>query len=175
MTDPLAVRPGENGILRLFALDMAAEQARLLGEPGAVAKMLGVQDQDLDLDPEQINLINIADLSDISLAGYLTQGCAIPEDQVDHAAMAALSGHVLAIRSRAFRGRAATLAPTPRLTLIGAYSETPADWSAKPMQTSTHSRRRSPRAARSQARRIGSAVFAVIMALLVAIVILVAT
>jgi len=166
MSDPLTIAAGERGVIRLFTLDMPAEQARFLNEPGAAAQMLG----GTDLDPAQIDIIKIADLAGVGLAEYLMQGCSVPADQIDQTALAAITGHVLLIRSRAFKGRATTLAPSPPLTLVASFTETLTDWSAKPMQSPDIKRRISPRSARSQARRVGFSLFVVIMTLIIALV-----
>lgn len=169
--DPLTIRPGERGIIRLFTLDMPPEQVRFLAEPGAIAQLLGVA----DLDPAHADIITLADLEDIGLAGYLTQGFAIPPDQIDHAPLDPLTGHALLIRSRAFKGQPAALTPDPTITLIATYSEPSTDWSATPIETASAKPRVSPRAARSQARRIGFSLFAVIMTLVIAFVVWLAT
>lgn len=158
----LTVPAGERDVLRLFALNMPAEQARFLSEPGAVDQMLGVA----DLDPTQIEIIAISDLEQLGLAGYLTDGCAVPASQINRAELDALAGHVLLLRSRAFGGRALTLKPTPQLAFVASYTEPATDWSADPMTTSTITRRTPPRAARSRARRIGLALFSVMMTLI---------
>jgi hypothetical protein len=162
LTAALAIPKGERGVLRLFALDKAAES-------GAVAQLLGVA----DLDPDQIDVIDLADLSGLGLAEYLTEGFAISPDQLDRARLDALTGHVLMIRSHAFRGRATTLTPSPQMTLIATFDETPTNWTSEPLQTASARRRLSPRAARSSARRIGAILFAVVMALVLLIVLLV--
>lgn len=162
MTAALAIPAGERGVLRLFALDQAVE-------PGAVAQMLGVG----DLDQGQIDVIDLGDLSGIGLAQYLAEGFAISADQLDIATLDALTGHVLLIRSHAFQGRATTLAPSPHMTLIATFDETPTNWTAEPMQTTISRPPLSPRAARSASRRIGAIIFAMVMVLILLIVILV--
>jgi len=164
--DPLTIRPGERGVIRLFALDMSAEQVRFLAEPGAVAQLLGLT----DLDPAQFDIITLGDLEDIGLAGYLTQGFSVPDDQIDHTQLDALAGHALLIRSRAFSGQAATLTPDPRIALIATYTEPSTDWSAGRLETASARPRTSPRQARSEARRIGFGFFVIIMTLVVALV-----
>lgn len=161
-TTSLTVPAGERDILRLFSLNMPAEQARFLSEPGAVDQLLGVT----DLDPTQIEIIALHDLEELGLAGYLTDGCAIPASQISRAALEALTGYVLLLRSRTFGGRALTLKPTSQLALVASYTEPATDWSADPMTTSTIARRSPPRAARSRARRIGLALFSVMMTLI---------
>jgi hypothetical protein len=175
MNDPLNVRVGERGVIRLFALNMPPEQVRFLaesgGEPGAADQLLGLS----GLDPEQIDIIAVDALDDLGLAGYLAEGCAVPKDQIDRAQLRDVTGHVLLIRSRAFNNDAARLTPAPQLTLIATYCETQTDWSAEPIETASARPRLSPRAARSRATRIGFALFAVMMTLILIVVTLVAT
>ncbi|NRB16820.1 MAG: hypothetical protein HRU33_04370 [Rhodobacteraceae bacterium] len=164
----LHIPAGERGLIRVFALDMPPEQTRFLREPGALAQVLGVEEINLD----QVEIFPISDLEELGLAGYLTQGCAVPADQLrgDHARLSSLSGHVLLIRSRAFGGVETYLTPARQITLIGAYGEDQTQWagtslhsdSAKPYSAS----HLSPRANRSKARRIGASIFAVVMLLL---------
>lgn len=165
--DPLTVTQGERGLVRVFALDMAPEEARFLAEPGAVDQVLGVT----GLDPDHVDVIAVRDLDDLGLAGYLAEGAGIPADQIDAGALDAVTGHVLILRSRAFGGHAATLTPSPKLHLIGLYSETPTDWTARPEPARDLSRRTPPREARSQARWLGFSFFVVVVALMLLIVI----
>lgn len=168
MSDPLTIAAGEHGVIRVFALEMRPEQAAFLREPGAVDQMLGVE----GLDPAQIDVIRLADLEDLGLAGYLTEGCGIPEDQIapDRAKLAALTGYVLVLRSRAFGGRAVRLTPAPGLRLIASYREPGTDWRGGPIEAESalpfSAPRLSPRAARSRARRIGATLFGIVMALI---------
>jgi hypothetical protein len=170
MTPSLSIPSGERGVLRLFTLDMPPEQVRFLSEPGAAAQMLGAH----DLDPAQIDIIALNDLTDIGLPQYLIDGFSIPPDQIDLPTLTALTGYVMLVRSHAFRGRATTPTPAPQLSLIATFSEPQTDWSATPMPTPSAHTRQSPRAARSQARRLGFSLFAATMVLVVAIVMLVA-
>mgnify|MGYP001068511653 CR=1 FL=1 len=175
MSDPMTVAAGERGVLRLFALNMPPEQARFLAEPGAVAQVLGVS----ELDPNQTEVIALGDLDQMGLAGYLTQGFDIAADQIDHAALGALTGHVLLVRSPAFRGQAATLTPAPQLSLIATLTEPLTNWHAAPIPDDIArqftARRTAPRAARSQARRIGAILFSVMMLLIALVLYLVLT
>ncbi len=170
--DALIVPEGEHGRIRVFALDMRPEQADFLREPGAVDQVLGLA----GLDPAQIDVIRIADLEDLGLAGYLTEGCGLPEEQIapDREMLAALEGHVMVLRSRAFGGKAAVIAPEPEVRLIATYDEPGANWSAEPLRSDSalpySAPRQSPRAARARARRIGGSLFAVVMVLIALLV-----
>lgn len=170
--DELVVPAGEHGRVRVFALDMRPEQADFLREPGAVDQVLGLA----GLDPAQSDVIRIADLEDLGLAGYLTEGCGLPEEQIapDRDRLAALDGHVLVLRSRAFGGQAAVIAPAPEVRLIATYDEPGTAWSAQQLRSDSalpySAPRQSPRAARARARRIGGGLFAVVMMLILLLI-----
>lgn len=164
------VPAGEIGVLRLFALDMPREQIRFLNEPGAVDNILAVE----GLDPEHVEIFAISDLDDLGLPGYLIEGHAIPEEQIDPA-LSNQDGFVLLVHSRAFGGNAMTLAPTAGVSPLGVFTPTATDWTARPEPTPDSAKPRggsgqSPRAARARARRLGGSIFALVM-LIVAFVI----
>ncbi|WP_264211024.1 hypothetical protein [Leisingera thetidis] len=167
MTGAIHIPAGERGVIRLFALDMRPEQAAFLKEPGALAQVLGIE----ALDMEQVEIFPVSDLEDIGLTGYLTDGCGVPRAQVeeDRGMLETLEGHVLLIRSRAFSDAETRLTPADQITLAGTYGERQTDWSAPPATADSakpySAPKLPPRAARSQARRIGAVLFAVVMLL----------
>jgi hypothetical protein len=133
MTDPIAIPAGERHTLRLFALDMARPELDLLARPdptdtavqadrtALLSQLLGLT----YLDPDFVEVFDIADLADLGLTGYLSEGGNIPDAQIDRDRdrLDGLTGPVLALFSRALQGEAATLHPDPRLSLIGTYTE----------------------------------------------------
>lgn len=170
MTQPLTVPAGETGVLRLFALDMPGEQVKFMREPGAIADLLGVS----AINPDDVEIFPVSDLDELSLPGYLREGHTIPDEQIaaDRARLAAQTGHVMVVHSRAFGGRATTLHPAGSLIPLGTYSATPTDWTARPQPVPESARLHSgaripPRAARNSARKVGGVIFAVVMALVV--------
>jgi hypothetical protein len=100
---------------RLSPEDLQRDKAHL------AAELLG----DADLDPAFIEIFDLADLADIGLPGYLTEGLGVPETALaaDRPRLAGLHGPVLILLSKALHGRALTLTPDPRLTLVGSYAE----------------------------------------------------
>ncbi|MEM6656798.1 MAG: hypothetical protein AAF625_01815 [Pseudomonadota bacterium] len=156
----LIVAPNERGVIRLFKLSMRPEEARFLREPGAADQVLGVQ----GLDADHIDIFPVSDLQDLGLWGYLTDGCGVSEDQLDHDALDAVEGWVLILRSAAFGGRAATLTPDPRLHLIGLYTEEATNWTGGTIATESAKPFSAPRTPASDRhpRRAGSALVAVI-------------
>jgi hypothetical protein len=168
MQGVIDIPQSERGVIRVFDLDMPPEQARFLTEPGALAQVLGIEDIDLD----HVEIFPVSDLEELGLAGYLIQGCGIPEEDVapDRAVLAAISGHVMLLRSKAFGGAAMRLTPARQITLVASYGEKSINWSAPAMAETDSSRLYSgaktpPRVARAQARRIGASLFAVVMCL----------
>ncbi|MBY6067503.1 hypothetical protein KUW17_12175 [Leisingera aquaemixtae] len=168
MTGAIHIPAGERGVIRLFALDMRPEQAAFLKEPGALAQVLGIEALDMD----QVEVFPVSDLEDIGLTGYLTEGCGVPRAQVeeDREMLQALEGHVLLIRSRAFGGDETRLTPAAQIVLKGTYGERQTSWSAPPVSTESakpySAPKLPPREARSKARRIGAALFAIVMTLI---------
>lgn len=164
MTDPLHVHKDEPRLVRLFALDMPPQQARFLRQPGGAAQALGVD----QLDDTEAEVFDIGDLGDLGLTGYLNDGCGISRDQLDEVRLAALSGWMLLVRSRAFGGRAVTLTPQAGVRPVGVYFEAGTDWSAMPLSADSARRgsappRVAPRKIRAQARMIGLSLFLVVM------------
>ena len=168
MSGVIHIPATERGVVRLFALDMRPEQAVFLKEPGALAQVLGIE----ALDMEQVEIFPVSDLEDIGLAGYLSEGLDVPRDQIDadSAMLAAVEGHVLLIRSRAFDGQEVRLTPADQITLIGTYGERQASWSAAQITAESAQPFTAPmlppRKARAEARRIGATLFAVVMTLI---------
>lgn len=175
MSDTITISENEHGIVRVFALNMPAEQARFLREPGAAAQVLGAD----DLDPANVEIFPLSDLDELGLAGYLTEGLGVPAEQIDNdrARLNALDGWVMIVRSRAFRGKSASLTPTGDVTLIASYSEEATDWSDTGPIPTESARIGSgpppapPRVERAKSRRIGT-MGVVAVLIVIAIVIL---
>lgn len=147
MTKTLSVSPNERGLIRLFALSMSDEDAKLLrdGPPfdpddiiGDVVpeesalfqqrKLLGAA----KLDEDFTEVFKVADLDELGLAGYMIEGNGVLREQIepDRTKLAALDGWVMVVYSAAFEGQAMTLDPAPELTLIATYEEPGVDWTS---------------------------------------------
>ena len=163
----LNVAPHERGVLRLFTLDMRPEEAKFLREPGAAEQALGVE----NLDHEQIEVFPVSDLEELGLYGYLTEGCGIPEDQLNRAELEAIEGWVMVLRSKAFGDQALELSPDARVALAGLFTEESTNWTGTPIEAESAKPFSAPPSGASdsgdQARRIGSAMF-VLMLILIA-------
>ena len=118
----------EHGVVRLFAL----ETAQRFDHPDLIAA-LGVE----ALDETHVDILSIADLDELGLEGYLTQGMGIPAPEVEamRAQVNSLKGDVVLIRSAAFGGRTAELSPKAPLRWIASFGEVPLDTTAKPIKT----------------------------------------
>ncbi|WP_209598688.1 hypothetical protein [Ruegeria sp. HKCCSP351] len=160
----LTVAPHERGVLRLLTLDMRPEEAKFLREPGAAEQVLGVD----GLDPEHIDIFPVSDLEELGLYGYLNEGCGVSEDQLDRAALALIDGWVMVLRSAAFKNRATTLEPDPRLHMIGLFTEEATNWTGGTIETESAKPFSAPQTAPvdNKPLRIGSAVMALVALLI---------
>lgn len=172
---PLQVRPNETGVIRLFTMNMPAQQARFQNHPEAMQQMLGIADIDLN----HVEIFPVSDLDQLGLAGYFVEGCGVPASSVAplRDQLSAVTGYVMVVYSRAFSGRAVTLKPAPTLTLIATFNEPATDWSGEKIETQSAqlytSTRAAPRQRRAMARRSGAIVFAVFILIVAAIILMV--
>lgn len=106
--------------VRVFTAALTYEEMQR-DKAALVLKLLG----DPDLDPAYVELFDVADLSEIGLAGYLGEGLGVPDAalETDRTLLQGLKGPVLVLMSKALHGRAVTLTLDPRLTLIATYTE----------------------------------------------------
>ncbi len=167
------VRPNETGVIRIFAMDMPAQQAKFQNDPMAMRQVLGVD----DIDPTYVDIFPVSDLEQLGLAGYLIEGCGVPESSValERDRLNAVTGYVMLVHSRAFGGHEVTLAST--LPLIATFNVPATDWSGEKIETQSAqpytSTRPPPRQARAEARRSGAIVFTVLMLIILAIILMV--
>jgi len=122
------VKATERGVIRLFTLNLPADQIDGFrepdyetGAPAAMNKALGVT----YLDSDFVELIAVNDLTGLGLAGYMVEGLGVAEDDIKpHASrLNSLSGHVLIVLSSAFGEFETTITPTAPLKWIGTYTE----------------------------------------------------
>ena len=120
----------EHGVVRLFAIDLPVQEAREF-DVDALAAVLG----GIALDAEHVDLINLDDLDEMGLDGYLIHGIGVTKSEVVQLRPQnkALKGHVALIRSAAFGGMAATLTPRKPIRWIATFGEVPLDLTAKPL------------------------------------------
>lgn len=124
MSDTIEISATETGVVRVFAVDIPADQiAAFTARNGTwpLREALGAE----ALDAEHIEVFDAADLAGVGLPGYLSDGHAIPADQLDpiRDRLAAQTGTLMVITSRAFQGTAQTLTPRAPLKLIATLQE----------------------------------------------------
>ncbi|MEM6890872.1 MAG: hypothetical protein AAF636_22455 [Pseudomonadota bacterium] len=137
MTAAIDIPIGERGRIRVFAINISAEdmRAKLAEAPKSdVARDLLAAPH---LDTRSAEIFPVADLDGVGLAQYLIDGYEVPEQSLaDHRAkLEQLDGYVLLLFSDSFGGAEATLATGADLTLIGAYAETLPDNRQRPVVT----------------------------------------
>ncbi len=124
MSNKIQISATEAGVVRVFAVDIPPDQiATFTARNGSwpLRAALGAE----TLDPEHAVVFDADDLADLGLPGYLHDGHAIPEDQIEQmrAKLMAQDGTVMVITSPAFGGTAQTLNPRAPLRLIATFTE----------------------------------------------------
>ena len=120
MTDLLAIPPGPERCVWVFAIDLPEADATAFAH-GPLSDALGVA----VVDPAQIEQIDADTFTEYGLTRYLTEGQGIAEASLapDAAKLDALRGPLLLVLRPALgQGR---LSPRPPLRLIGRYDEVP--------------------------------------------------
>jgi hypothetical protein len=117
MTERLDIPAREAHVVRVFDV---VETNRLADDDVMVA--LGAEG---DLRTEEIELFDIADLGDMPLSTYLSEGHGIADAELRdmRGQLDALAGRVLILPSRAFGGAAMTLRVGAPLRLVGRFEE----------------------------------------------------
>lgn len=134
MTENITITASETGMIRVFALSMTDAEAKALRDsPGAASTALGCE-----IDGDHVEVFALSDLQGLGIVGYLTEGNGVKPDTIapDRGKLERLGGWVMIVLSRAFQGHAATLSPSPALTLIGTYATPSVDWRATETVTS---------------------------------------
>lgn len=138
MSETFNVSATERGVIRLFTVNLSADQiAAFTGsdiDEGALAPInaaLGVT----YLDSDFVELFPVSNLSGLGLAGYMVEGLGIAESDIAPQRMRlnSLSGHVLIVLSSAFGGFETTIRPSAPLKWIGTYTEEGADIKFAPL------------------------------------------
>ncbi|WP_127114740.1 hypothetical protein [Shimia sediminis] len=134
----MQVTPTEHGLIRLFAVDLPLEDIKPFhthtdDAVWPVQEALGAS----DLDPARVELFDVADLDELGLTGYMTEGLGIAASDLatDAARLDGLTGHVLIVFSAAFRSTAQSLTPRAPLRWIGTYAEEAAHVRFQPLPT----------------------------------------
>ncbi len=143
MSERFEVKENERGIVRLFAVDLPAQEIERFAErdyeadvddpPWPLQDALGVT----YLDEDFVELFPVEDLTGLGLTGYMTEGLGIAEADVDQdrARLEGLKGHLLFVFSSAFGGFADTLRPRAPLRWVGTYVEETAPVTFEPLSS----------------------------------------
>lgn len=129
MSDRFQIPALEHGIVRLFTVNLSADEIPGFSERGDIDGNASWPLQDAlgikDLDEEFVEVFAIDDLEDFGLTGYMIEGLGIAEDDISRqrAQLNAIKGFVLIVYSAAFKGIAQALSPKAPLRWIGTYVE----------------------------------------------------
>ena len=139
MSEQMKVSQHEHGLVRIFAIDLPAEEidgfrTRSVTEDDdrwPLRDALGAT----YLDEDFIEVFDVADLEDLGLHGYMRQGLGISEaDLADmKPQINAISAHVLVVLSNAFDGFEQSLNAKTPLRWIGTFKEETAPVQFKPL------------------------------------------
>ena len=173
MTTSLEIPANERGLLHLFALDQHLSTE--IADSGVLDQLSQAMGICCLHDPD-VQIVPLREITDMGLAAFLQQAYDIDPGEIAPKAdtLKTLTGTVALLRSGAFNGQAVQLTATKQALLIATFTEPQPDWSAKPMP-STRLIRTSPRAARSRARRIGLSLFSGMVALILLLLLWLAT
>lgn len=134
MTEPLTIKPKEQGVIRLFALDLAEAQIATFVNPrtshtgGAEVWPLRIALGLPELSAAGIEVIKVENLAGIGLMGYLNEGQGISLEALEpyRAAIEGLTGHVVILHPSA-APQGGTIDPQPPLSHIATLAEAPPD------------------------------------------------
>ncbi|MDE0968195.1 MAG: hypothetical protein OSA51_02185 [Octadecabacter sp.] len=128
--DPNTVTGNEHGVIRIYAIDLPADQIPQFTQRQQVSgndlwplqDALGVMK---NFNKDFIKILDVAALGEIGLAGYLTLGNGVTEADVAPYidVLTRVQGHIVIVFSSAFRGEAQTLALKRPLRFIAAFCE----------------------------------------------------
>lgn len=141
MPEQMKVKAQEHGLIRIFAVDLPSEEIKAFKsrtfegdeDKWPLRYALGAT----YLDEDFVECFDIADLEELGLAGYMTQGLGIAQADVAEARaqIDQLSGHVVIVLSNAFDGIEQTLSTRAPLKWIGTFKEEGAAVQFKPLQS----------------------------------------
>jgi hypothetical protein len=130
MTTVLEIPAYESGVIRVFALDVAPEDAArwMDAEEGTahpLAEALGAD----PFDARFAEVLRLSDISEMGLPAYLAEGYGVPQDELAPFAdrLQGLSGHAAVVMSRAFGGEPQKVTVRAPLRLVGSFREAGAE------------------------------------------------
>ena len=109
----IEVSAGEHGVVRVFSLGYRVSmELKHFEAVDTLAAALGVE----RLNPEDVQIVDLAALRDMGLPAFLMEGYGIAESELSPLSdmLNALSGHIAIVRSGAFAGAAVHLLDTAK-------------------------------------------------------------
>jgi len=122
MTQTLTIPPDEQGVVRVFDIELEGGAAEAFAiDPEAPARALGLS----ELNTRYVDVFPVSRLAGLSLTDYLVEGHGIPPETLDaHAQdLNGLRGHVAVITSGAFGDGARTLEVAAPLRHVATLAE----------------------------------------------------
>ena len=122
MTETLTISPDEQGVVRVFDVDLEGDAAEAFAtDPDAPARALGLS----GLNARYVDVFPVSRLAGLSLTDYLIEGHGIPPETLDEYAqdLNGLRGHVAVISSAAFGDGARRLEVGPPLRHVATLAE----------------------------------------------------
>jgi len=124
MSDRIEIKASEQGVVRLFDVDLSPDEAKAFNRQNGAWPLrdaLGAE----TLEPNHVEVFQVDDLAELGLSGYLEEGLGIAPGEVEEhrGTITALKGTVMIVTSRAFGGTAQTLRPRAPLRLAATFSE----------------------------------------------------
>ncbi len=126
MSARIDIRESERGVVRVFLLDLPAQAIeRFTVQAGTGEWPLKYGLGASHLNAHFVDVVDLRDLSGMTLSAYLAEGYAIPKANLRdaEAQLNALKGHVVIVSSRAFDNRAQTLTVQTPLRWVGTFEE----------------------------------------------------
>ncbi len=126
MTTVLDIPAYESGMIRVFALEVAPEDAAhwMDAEEGTahpLAEALGAD----PFDARFAEILRLSDIAEMGLPAYLAEGYGVPREEIAPFAdrLQGLSGHAAVVMSRAFGGEPQKVTVRAPLRLVGSFRE----------------------------------------------------
>jgi hypothetical protein len=124
MSTRIQITAREHGVVRVFAIDLEGDALKAFlrrGDSWGVQEALGAE----TLNPDLVEIFDVADLTGLGLSGYLDEGQGIATTELDpmRAQLDAIKGTVMVLPTSAFAGTAQTLSVRAPLRLIASFNE----------------------------------------------------
>ncbi|WP_120502166.1 hypothetical protein [Roseovarius sp. EL26] len=132
MSDRFEISADEVGLVRLFQIDLPADQVEAFSDDlQKVQRALGAT----QLNTDYVEVFAVSDLTGLGLAGYMAEGLGIAKQDfaAERVRLDALEGHILVILSKAFEQTVQTLTPKVPLRWVGTYAEESANVTFEPL------------------------------------------